>query len=178
MIVIVLGFTVDVAVRSIKLIILRVIAPVPIISYITPGSEKDGAFGNWVKTLTSTYSDLFIRLAVIYFGIYVIVVIKDGGLNILQTGTDWFTSGLATVFIILGILVFMKQAPKFIKDNLGNKGEGHFFSGIGAALGGAALLGRLTGTVISFLVLELVMMKDRKRDMVKLVVVGVVFVLV
>ena len=149
MIVIVLGFTVDVAVRSIKLIILRVIAPVPIISYITPGSEKDGAFGNWVKTLTTTYLDLFIRLAVIYFGIYVIVIIKDGGLNILQTGTDWFTSGLATVFIILGILVFMKQAPKFFKDILGIKGDGHLFSGIGAALGGAALLGGLSGSVIS-----------------------------
>ena len=135
--IIVLGFTVDVAVRSIKLAVLRIIAPVPIISYITPGAEKDGAFGNWVKTLTSTYLDLFIRLAVISFGAYIIVMLmdSDGGLNVLTTSTNWFTSSLATIFVILGILVFMKQAPKFFKDVFGIKGDGHLFSGVGAALG-------------------------------------------
>ena len=149
--IIVLGFTVDIAVRSIKLAVLRIIAPVPIISYITPGAEKDGAFGNWVKTLTSTYLDLFIRLAVISFGAYIIVMLTDdnGGLNVLTTSTNWFTSGLATIFVILGILVFMKQAPKFFKDMLGLKGDGNLFSGVGAALGGAALLGGLSGSVIS-----------------------------
>ncbi len=148
--IIVLGFTVDVAVRSIKLAVLRIIAPVPIISYITPGAEKDGAFGNWVKTLTSTYLDLFIRLAVISFGAYIIVMLmdSDGGLNVLTTSTNWFTSSLATIFVILGILVFMKQAPKFFKDVFGIKGDGHLFSGVGAALGGAALLGGLSGSAI------------------------------
>lgn len=147
--IIVLGFTVDVAVRSIKLAVLRIIAPVPIISYITPGAEKDGAFGNWVKTLTSTYLDLFIRLAVISFGAYIIVMLmdSDGGLNVLTTSTNWFTSSLATIFVILGILVFMKQAPKFFKDVFGIKGDGHLFSGVGAALGGAALLGGIAGSV-------------------------------
>ena len=149
MFIIILGFTVDVAVRAIKLAILRIIAPVPIISYVSPGSEKDGAFGNWVKTLTSTYLDLFIRLAVIYFGAYVINEIALGNLNILQTGTNWVTSSLATVFVIIGILVFMKQAPKFFRDMLGLKGESHLFSGIGAALGGAALIGGISGSVIS-----------------------------
>ena len=148
--IIVLGFTVDVAVRSIKLAILRIIAPVPIISYITPGAEKDGAFGNWVKTLTSTYIDLFIRLAVISFGAYIIVKLTDGEtLNIVTTSTNWFTTGLATIFVIIGILVFMKQAPKFFKDMLGLKGDSSLFGGVGAALGGAALLGGLSGSVIS-----------------------------
>lgn len=148
--IIVLGFTVDVAVRAIKLAILRIIAPVPIITYVTPGAEKDGAFGNWVKTLTSTYLDLFIRLAVISFGAYIIVRLTDGEtLNIVTTSTNWFTTGLATIFVIIGILVFMKQAPKFFKDMLGIKGDGHLFSGVGAALGGAALLGGLPGSVIS-----------------------------
>ena len=65
MTIIIIGFTLDVAVRAIKLALLRLIAPVPIISYISPGQEKDGAFGNWVKTLTSTYLSLFIRLIII-----------------------------------------------------------------------------------------------------------------
>lgn len=147
--IIVLGFTVDVAVRSIKLAVLRIIAPVPIITYITPGSEKDGSFGNWVKTLTSTYIDLFIRLAVISFGAYVIVKLMDpeGGLNVVTTSTNWFTSSLATIFVIIGILVFMKQAPKFFKDMLGLKGDSSLFGGVGAALGGAALIGGLAGSV-------------------------------
>ena len=146
--IIVLGFTVDVAVRAIKLAILRIIAPVPIITYVTPGAEKDGAFGNWVKTLTSTYLDLFIRLAVISFGAYVIVKLtEDGNLNIVTTSTNWFTTGLATIFVILGILVFMKQAPKFFKDMLGIKGDSSLFGGVGAALGGAALIGGLAGSI-------------------------------
>ena len=114
--IIVLGFTVDVAVRSIKLAVLRIIAPVPIISYITPGAEKDGAFGNWVKTLTSTYLDLFIRLAVISFGAYIIVMLmdSDGGLNVLTTSTNWFTSSLATIFVILGIASIYETSTKIL----------------------------------------------------------------
>lgn len=148
MTVIILGFTVDIAVRAIKLAVLRLIAPVPIISYISPGQEKDGAFGNWVKTLTSTYLSLFIRLAIIYFGAYLIMVVSDGGLNIWQSSPNVVTSLLATIFIIIGILVFMKEAPKFFQDMLGIKGDGKLFSGIGAMLGAAALTGGLVGSAV------------------------------
>lgn len=147
MAVIILGFTIDVAVRAIKLAILRLIAPIPIISYIIPGQEKNGAFGNWVKTLTSTYMDLFLRIIIIYFGAYVILIISEGGINIWQNGPGFFTSLFATVFIIIGVLVFMKQAPKFFQDMLGIKGDGKLFSGIGTMLGAAALTGGLAGSV-------------------------------
>ena len=148
MLIIVAGFTIDVAVRAIKLAILRLISPIPIISYVTPGADKDGAFGNWIKTLTSTYLDLFIRLTIIYFGAYIIVTLSEGNFSIWQESTSKTTSLLATVFVIIGILVFMKQAPKFFKDMLGLKGDGHLFSGIGAALGGGALIGGLAGSAI------------------------------
>ena len=144
MTIIIIGFTLDIAVRAIKLAILRLIAPVPIISYISPGQEKDGAFGNWVKTLTSTYLSLFIRLAIIYFGAYLIIVISEGGFSIWQSSTSFSTSLLASIFIIIGILVFMKQAPKFFQDMLGIKGDGKLFSGIGTMLGaGIAGLGAI-----------------------------------
>lgn len=148
MTIIIIGFTLDIAVRAIKLAILRLIAPVPIISYISPGQEKDGAFGNWVKTLTSTYLSLFIRLAIIYFGAYLIIVISEGGFSIWQSSTSFATSLLASIFIIIGILVFMKQAPKFFQDMLGIKGDGKLFSGIGTMLGAAALTGGLFGSAI------------------------------
>lgn len=142
MTIIVIGFTLDVAVRAIKLALLRLIAPIPIISYISPGQEKNGAFGNWVKTLSSTYLSLFIRLIIIYFGIYLIIVLRKGEL---VTWVD--TSLLANIFVIIGILVFMKEAPKFFQDMLGIKGDGKLFSGIGTMLGAAALTGGLAGSV-------------------------------
>lgn len=152
MTIIIVGFTIDVAVRAIKLAVLRLIAPVPIISYISPGSEKDGAFGNWVKTLISTYIDLFIRLAIIYFGAYLIILVSQSigtdGINIIQTDYGFVTNFLATIFIIIGILVFMKQAPKFLKDALGikgapmgNAGLSGIMGGLGAFVGGAGLAG-------------------------------------
>ena len=142
MTIIVIGFTLDVAVRAIKLALLRLIAPIPIISYISPGQEKNGAFGNWVKTLSSTYLSLFIRLIIIYFGIYLIILLRNGEL---VTWVD--TSLLANIFVIIGILVFMKEAPKFFQDMLGIKGDGKLFSGIGTMLGAAALTGGLAGSV-------------------------------
>ncbi len=142
MTIIVIGFTLDIAVRSIKLGILRLIAPIPIISYISPGQEKDGAFGNWVKTLTSTYLSLFVRLVIIYFGIYLIIILRNGEL----INTDGL-SALAKIFVYIGILIFMKEAPKFFQDMLGLKGDGKLFSGIGTMLGAAALAGGVVGSV-------------------------------
>ena len=55
-----------------KLIILRMIAPIPVISYIEPKSAKDGAFSHWTKTFISTWAELFINLALIYFIVYMI----------------------------------------------------------------------------------------------------------
>ena len=144
MTIIVIGFTLDVAVRAIKLALLRLIAPIPIISYISAGQEKEGAFGNWVETLTSTYLSLFIRLIIIYFGIYLIILLRNDDL------VTWVDSSLlANIFIIIGILVFMKEAPKFFQDMLGIKGDGKLFSGIGTMLGAAALGGSLVGSVSS-----------------------------
>lgn len=144
MTIIVIGFTLDIAVRSIKLGILRLIAPIPIISYISPGQEKDGAFGNWVKTLTSTYLSLFVRLVIIYFGIYLIIILRNGEL----INTDGL-SALAKIFVYIGILIFMKEAPKFFQDMLGLKGDGKLFSGIGTMLGAAALTGGIAGSAVT-----------------------------
>ena len=147
MAVIIIGFTLDVAVRAIKLALLRLIAPIPIISYVMPGQEKNGVFGNWVKTLASTYMDLFLRIIIIYFGAYVILIISEGGITIWQNSPGFFTSLFSSVFLIIGVLVFMKQAPKFFQDMLGLKGDGKLFSGIGTMLGAAALAGGVVGSM-------------------------------
>ena len=129
-------FTVDIAIRSIKLSILRLLAPIPIISYIEPKSSKDGGmFSSWVKTLTSTYLDLFLRLAIIYFVIFLIQDMIANGIIINQaTGTVGIVS---VIFIWIGLFFFAKMAPKFIKDALGIKGAGMSNIGLSGALAAA-----------------------------------------
>lgn len=120
--IILIGFTIDIAVRSIKLAVLRLLAPIPIISYIEPKSSKDGGmFSSWVKALTSTYLDLFLRLAIVYFVIFLIQDMIANGIIINETGG--LVGGFSIIFIMLGLFFFAKMAPKFIKDALGLKGS-------------------------------------------------------
>ena len=133
-------FTVDIAIRSIKLSILRLIAPIPIISYIDPKSSKDGgAFSSWVKSLTSTYLDLFLRLAIIYFVIFLIQDMITNGIII--NDASGMVGIFSFIFIIIGLLIFAKMAPKFIKDALGVKGGSSGVGLSGLLAGSAALVG-------------------------------------
>lgn len=138
---ILLNFTVDIAVRAIKLAVLRLLAPIPIIAYIDPNGEKQ-AFSSWTKLLTSTYLDLFIRLAIIYFVIFLVQDITMNGLVMNQaTGVVGI---LTYIFIFLGLFIFAKQAPKFIKQVFGMKDDGgKLFGGFGEALGMAAGFGAI-----------------------------------
>ena len=140
MVLIMLFFTVDIAIRAIKLGILRVVAPIPIISYINPKSAKDGSFNNWLKALISTYLELFIKMAIIYIVIFVITSLTNGGISFKET--NYVTKGYLTVFLIIGLLLFAMQASAFIKNIFGIKDAGGS-AGLGALLGGAGAL--LTG---------------------------------
>ncbi len=137
---IMLSFTVDVAVRAVKLVVLRLIAPIPIIAYMNPKGSTDGSFNAWVKTLTSTYLDLFIRLGSVYFVIAIIQEMIATGVRI-NSG-----SGILGIFSLIliwfGLFIFAKQAPKFIKEVLGLKQDiGSLFGGFGEimAVGTAGL---------------------------------------
>lgn len=119
-------FCFDVAVRSVKLGFLRMLAPVPIISRIDPKKGKD-VFDKWVKTCINTYLDLFIRLLAIYFAIFVITQIIDLRFVDAVTGQEMGeVNPFVKVFIILGALMFAKQLPKLIEDLTGMKMDGKF----------------------------------------------------
>ena len=148
---ILLGFCVDVAIRAVKLSVLRIIAPVPILSYMNPRGGKDGALNSWVKTLTSTYLDLFIRLAVVYFAIFLIMdIISEGIVINIGFTENPLIGGVSTVLIFLGIFFFAKEAPKFFKDMLGLKGDSSMFGGIGKALGIGAVVAGGVGNAIRY----------------------------
>lgn len=141
---ILLGYCVDIAVRVFKLIILQLIAPIPIISYVDPKASKDGAFNKWIKMVISVWADLFIKLGIIYFIMLVISELFTSGaiLNLTNNlfGDSYFRGGLVTLALIVGLLFFAKDAPKFICDAMGIKmGEnGKLFGGLGKSAGAIA----------------------------------------
>lgn len=142
-IVILIGFCVDIAVRTLKLAVLRLMAPIPILSYIDPQSAEKGAFAAWTKSLTVTYLDLFIRLLIVFFAVFCVQEITKNGIQfpIASQGLG-VVSVLATIFIIIGIFFFARMAPKFIIDALGLKG---MMSNIGLSSILAAAGAKMTG---------------------------------
>lgn len=116
-------FSIDIAARSIKLGFLELIAPVPIISYCDPKSSKDGMFKKWFDMCWKTYLELFFRLFALYFGIYVISLV--GTFKDVVTG-EYVDNWLVSIFMILGILIFIKKLPDILKDGLGINTSGKF----------------------------------------------------
>ena len=70
-------FCMDIAVRSIKLAFLQLVAPIPIISYVDPKSGKDGLFKKWYEMCIKTFLSLFIRLIALYFAVFIISKVAD-----------------------------------------------------------------------------------------------------
>lgn len=134
-----LSAAIDVVVRLIKLNIIRILAPIPITGYVF-NKEKLTKF---LKTFLQVYADLFIRLAAIYFTLFLLKFVVGelkAGIAVTNT-TDWVLSAAVKVMVIIGILVFAKKAPKFITDLLGIEGVGEsigdMFKRAGGLFGGA-----------------------------------------
>lgn len=153
LVVILFGFTLDVAIRVFKLLVLRMLAPIPIISYVDPKSSKDGAFANFIKIFLSTYIDLFLRLGIIYFVSFMVDQIVHNFNFGEITNLGFVRGAYVMIFLIIGLYFFARQAPKFIKDILGIK-PGPGSVGMSGVLAGAAgLIGTrsLTGALGGFL---------------------------
>lgn len=125
---IIMLFCIDISLRVVKLAFLQIISPVPIISYIDP-KGADGMFKKWYTTCFKTYADVFVRLAAIYFSIYMISLLTEGIFegNAFTVGYNGRSLTLIeTAFVILGILMFAKQLPDLLKDLLGIDLKGDF----------------------------------------------------
>ena len=144
-------FCMDVALRSIKLAFLQLVAPIPIISYVDPKSGKDGLFKKWYQMCFKTFLSLFVRLLALYFAVYVISRI-DKMVDIVDG--SYVTNALVKIAIIIGALMFAKQLPKIL-EGLGIKldGDGKFFLNPikkfqEQALGGKQIVGATKGALI------------------------------
>lgn len=153
-----IAFCIDIAVRAIKLCFLQMLAPIAIVSYIDPKESIDKSkLRNWGKETASTYFSLFLRLAVIFFVILLISVISstvlaDGG-YIEGLPDDIIYNIWIYLFLILGAFMFAKKVPQIIEKIFGMRGTGELSlnpfktfggardSGFGALAGGAIGLG-------------------------------------
>lgn len=141
--------SVDIAIRSIKLVLLRVISPIPIISYAAPGSTgKTDMLQTWSQTLVKVYVDLFIRLALMMLTVVIIQSLTKNGLSFEGFGEYGPLVGVMALILGIGsVLMFVKEGPKFIADALGIKDSGFGFGsakgllGVGAAYGGLKAAG-------------------------------------
>lgn len=143
---------IQVAIRAFKLILLKVIAPVPIISYMDPKSSKEGGRTSvYIKMFTTTYLDLFIHFGALYFAIEVTKLIfsSDAGQvagNFL--GLVGETKIFGMVFVVIGLLLFAFQAPKFVKKALGLK-DSEFGSGLAGLLTTTAATAGMVGSGVA-----------------------------
>ena len=157
-----LRFCFDVGVRSVKLAFLQLIAPMPIISYVDPKSDM---FSKWVKQCTSTYISLFIRLAAIFFVIYVISIISSGSGGIftfyeysinkkgeLTQNVPDNIDYLAAAFIIIGLLMFATEIPKLLEELFGLSMGGFSLNPLKNSPVAAAAIGGLGGGALGAII--------------------------
>ena len=142
------SFCIDLGLRAAKLAYFQMIAPIPILFKIVPKGGK--VFDTWLKKVTSTFFEVFVRIFIIYFVIYLICKLPDlagdfWGNSLTGDVPDGAIALLARAFILLGLIVFAKQAPKLIGEMFGING-GSIKLGIrekladgGVMRGGAAL---------------------------------------
>lgn len=117
---VVFSYCFDMALRLIKLVFYQMIAPVPILLRIIPEGKASGAFSQWVKIVLSCYFEVYVRLLVIYFVLWLCKGIDGFLAPVLdQLNCSPIASMLATAFVFLGLIMFMKQAPKLIGDITG-----------------------------------------------------------
>lgn len=132
-----IAFAFELGTRIIKLFVLQVISPIPIIMSIDPSSKSDKLV-NFAKLYGGIYLNVFVRILTVY--------VAFAALNLVTSvfdGINW----LAKILLIIGVFHAAKELPKLIEDALGIKlGLGDAGKGFGAVLkgtiaGGAGLVG-------------------------------------
>lgn len=126
LIAIILVLCIEVIIRTFKLLLLQILAPIAFISYINP---NDKVLNNWFQKYVGCYLDLFIKILSIRLAI----------LFISKFSTQ--VSGLSALLVYIAIFVFAKTIPNIITDVLGIKNMGGTFKESMNALKTAALIG-------------------------------------
>lgn len=110
------NFCFDMAVRVIKLVFFQIIAPIPVVCRVIPGGKLKDVFSTWTKKTIGTFVDVFIRVGILYLGIFIIQLVIENRPN-LDVSKLSYTQGLiAKALVLMGTVIFIRQAPKLISD--------------------------------------------------------------
>lgn len=128
-VVVLIVICVGIAIRSVKLAFMQLIAPLPIITYVDPKSSENGMFNKWLKETIKTFLELFIRLLSFYFAVMIITKVllgigTDGGLTSITGNFEYsfFKMPFVYIFLIIGCFLFALQLPKLIENLFGSLG--------------------------------------------------------
>ena len=155
----IIKYCLDLVVRSFKLVILQVIAPITVVEYMI-NNDRNEVFKNWRKSVIANYAMLLLRVFTIWFVLYIAMIMQDSykfscAGNLLRDSDNLLRS-----IIIIGLLAFLMDFPKMIsgifgldleqdsgvKGVLGKIGGAAKAVGFGAlAAGGAAAMGGFKG---------------------------------
>lgn len=125
---VIVSFCFDLGVRVCKLAFFQIIAPIAFICMAIP--KMDDIYKKWLKNTTSTFLGVFTRVLVMNFGVYLISLVVKVDLFDKSAGTGNVILNLfGGVFMILGIITFVHQAPKLLSDLFGI-GDGDMKLGI------------------------------------------------
>ena len=118
------SFSIDMGVRAAKLAYYQIIAPIPMVLQILPKFKKN--FTSYITNLFQTFMEVFIRISVVYIVVYIICHLTDmfSTNSALWRNQDlnWAERGLALALLIMGLIIFAKDAPKVITESLGIQG--------------------------------------------------------
>ena len=118
-----LSYCFDMALRLVKLAVYEIIAPIPVLARIVPNEQAKKVFNNWVKATITTFVEVFIRIAMLYFAVLLIETVTGSIDDLFKTsisgGATLDVILLAKALIVVGIIMFVKQAPEIIKEVTG-----------------------------------------------------------
>ena len=114
MVFVLLIYCFDVALRAVKLSFLEIIAPFPILIGIIPKQQK--IFNSWVKATLKSFFELFLRIFVMCVVVY---LCQKCHVVVESLSIDGSLAAVTTAFLVLGLFMFMRKAPKLLGDIFG-----------------------------------------------------------
>lgn len=140
-------YCLDLGLRAIKLAFYEIIAPLPIIVRVIPSQTK--IFSSWVKATLSTYAEVFIRIAVLYFAVFAFTYVP----SIMASAFNQYTDNtviflLVKAILILGIIIFIRKFPELLSEITGIK-SGNFSASFMDRIKEAAFIPAAAGALVT-----------------------------
>ena len=139
-------FCINIVIRMFNLFLLELISPIASFSLVIPNSK---IFDNWLKATMKEYLDLFVRLFTFNLAILFFSNIQTILHQVNEARGNTSIISIMNILFVVGLLIFINEAPKLVKDILGMKDDKKgikdrlFSGGVSKTLGGA--LGLLGG---------------------------------